>query len=140
MKVLSTGLGKTVMLAQFKELFQTDFENQQVLQISMEATEPLHWTIKVYMEPHDLRRAIVMGLKPSVLWKTLLAVILGRFSLFKKSESGLQESSTEMKTRPVESSNTSAKAPSSKTHGPLANLKDATDNDEAPSPLSKLRG
>ena len=140
MKVLSTGLGKTVMLAQFKELFQTDFENQQALQITMEATEPLHWTIKVYMEPHDLRRAIVMGLKPSVLWKALLAVILGRFSLFKKSESGLEESSTEMKTRPVESSNTSATAPSSKTPGPLASLKDATDNDEAPSPLAKLKG
>ena len=140
MKVLSTGLGKTVMLAQFKELFQTDFENQQVLQISMEATEPLHWTIKVYMEPHDLRRAIVMGLKPSVLWKALLAVILGRFSLFKKSESGLEESSTEIKTQPVESSNTSAKAPSSQTPGPLAGLKDATENNEAPSPLAKLKG
>ena len=140
MKVLSTGLGKTVMLAQFKELFQTDFENQQALQITMEATEPLHWTIKVYMEPHDLRRAIVMGLKPSVLWKALLAVILGRFSLFKKSESGLKGSSKEMKTRPVESSNTSAKAQSSQTPGPLASLKDATDNDEAPSPLAKLKG
>ena len=140
MKVLSTGLGKTVMLAQFKELFQTDFENQQALQITMEATEPLHWTIKVYMEPHDLRRAIVMGLKPSVLWKALLAVILGRFSLFKKSVSSRQESATEMKTRPVESSNTSAKAPSSKTPGPLASLKDATDNKEAPSPLAKLKG
>jgi len=140
MKVLSTGLGKTVMLAQFKELFQTDFENQQALQITMEATEPLHWTIKVYMEPHDLRRAIVMGLKPSVLWKALLAVILGRFSLFKKSESGLEESSTEMKTRPVESSNTSAKAQSSSTPGPLASLKDSTDNNEAPSPLAKLKG
>jgi len=140
MKVLSTGLGKTVMIAQFKELFQTDFENQQALQITMEATEPLHWTIKVYMEPHDLRRAIVMGLKPSVLWKALLAVILGRFSLFKKSESGLEESSTEIKTQPVESSNTSAKAPSSQTPGPLAGLKDATENNEAPSPLAKLKG
>ncbi len=140
MKVLSTGLGKTVMLAQFKELFQTDFDNQQALQITMEATEPLHWTIKVYMEPNDLRRAIVMGLKPSVLWKALLAVILGRFSLFKKSESDLEESSTEMKTRPAESSNTSAKAQSSETPGPLASLKDSTDNNEAPSPLAKLKG
>ena len=140
MKVLSTGLGKTVMLAQFKELFQTDFENQQALQITMEATEPLHWTIKVYMEPHDLRRAIVMGLKPSVLWKALLAVILGRFSLFKKSESGREESASEIKTQPVESSNTSTKAQSSQTPGPLASLKDAPDNDEAPSPLAKLKG
>ncbi|MBW2585237.1 MAG: hypothetical protein JRE36_17240, partial [Deltaproteobacteria bacterium] len=79
--------------------------------------------------------AIVMGLKPSVLWKALLAVILGRFSLFKKSESA-----SEIKTQPVESSNTSAKAPSSQTPGPLASLKDSPDNDEAPSPLAKLKG
>jgi hypothetical protein len=140
MKVLSTGLGKTVMLAQFKELFQTNFDNQQALQITMEATEPLHWTIKVYMEPKDLRRAIVMGLKPSVLWKALLALILGRFSLFKKSKPGLEESSTEMKTRPVESADTSATTQSSNTPSPLASFKDATDNDEAPSPLAKLKG
>jgi hypothetical protein len=92
------------------------------------------------MEPNDLRRAIVMGLKPSVLWKALLAVILGRFSLFKKSESGRKESATEIITRPVESSKTSAKAPGSQTPGPLASLKDAPDNDEAPSPLAKLKG
>ena len=84
MKVQSTGLGKTVMLAQFKELLNTEFDDQQVLQLTMVSTEPLHWTIKVYMEPGDLRQAIVMGLKPSVLWKALLAVVTGRFSLFKK--------------------------------------------------------
>jgi hypothetical protein len=45
-----------------------------------------------------------------------------------------------MKTQPVESSNTSTKAQSSQTPGPLASLKDAPDNDEAPSPLAKLKG
>jgi hypothetical protein len=30
MKVQSTGLGKTVMLAQFKELLKTDFDNHGI--------------------------------------------------------------------------------------------------------------
>ena len=38
MKVQSTGLGKTVMIAQFKDLLNTDFDKQQVLQMTMEAT------------------------------------------------------------------------------------------------------
>ena len=128
MKVQSTGLGKTVMLAQFKELLNNEFDNQQVLQLTMESTEPLHWTIKVYMEPGDLRRAIVMGLKPSVLWKALLAVVAGRFSLFKKPKSGLEESSTEAREQTAGSSSL------------LSDLKESADSSEPSSPLSKLKG
>ena len=65
MKVQSTGLGKTVMIARFKELLKTDFDSQQVLQLNMEATEPLHWTIKVYLEPKDIR----------LCWQQFLAAI-----------------------------------------------------------------
>ena len=110
MKVQSTGLGKTVMLANFKELLNTDFDNQQVLQLTMESTEPLHWTIKVYMEPNDLRKAIVMGLKPSVLWKTLLAVVFGRFSIFNKTQNSTKEVSVTTKTEPTKSSSSQAQA------------------------------
>jgi hypothetical protein len=116
MKVQSTGLGKTVMIAQFKELLNTDFDKQQVLQMTMEATEPLHWTIKVYMEPIDLRRATVMGLKPSVLWKVLLAVTFGRFSPFRKQQAGPED------------------APA-----PLAKLKESAENSKPSSPLAKLK-
>jgi len=78
MKVQSTGLGKTVMVANFKELFNTTFEENKVMQMTMEATEPIHWTIKVYMEPADIRKAVGMGLKPGILWRVLKNLIFGR--------------------------------------------------------------
>ena len=127
MKVQSTGLGKTVMLAQFKELLNTEFDNRQVLQLTMESTEPLHWTIKVYMEPGDLRKAIVMGLKPSVLWKALLAVVAGRFSLFKKLGSEDEAPSTEGGAQTIESTDGSEDQESS-------------DSEEPVNPLAKLKG
>lgn len=139
MKVQSTGLGKTVMLAQFKELLKTDFDKQQVLQVTMEATEPLHWTIKVYMEPSDLRRAIVMGLKPSVLWKVLLAVICGRFSLFRKQQPDPEDAPAPTKTQPPTSSDNSTETEKSETPGPLANLKESAENSKPVSPLAKLK-
>ena len=140
MKVQSTGLGKTVMLAHFKELLNTEFDDRQVLQLTMESTEPLHWTIKVYMEPGDLRQAIVMGLKPSVLWKALLAVVAGRFSLFKK----LRPGSAERPARPGEQNDgpsAGIEHPGSGTSAsPLSGLKASEDNDESSNPLSKLKG
>ena len=140
MKVQSTGLGKTVMLAQFKELLNNEFDNQQVLQLTMQSTEPLHWTIKVYMEPGDLRQAIVMGLKPSVLWKALLAVVTGRFALFKKPKSGLEESSAAAREQTPESSRGSAEPESDTSSSLLSGLKDSADSSEPSSPLSKLKG
>ena len=140
MKVQSTGLGKTVMLAQFKELLNTEFDDQQVLQLTMVSTEPLHWTIKVYMEPGDLRQAIVMGLKPSVLWKALLAVVAGRFSIFKKPKSVKAEPSTDAREQTAESSGVSAEPTSGASSGPLSDLKESADSSEPSSPLSKLKG
>ncbi len=140
MKVQSTGLGKTVMLAQFKELLNNEFDNQQVLQLTMESTEPLHWTIKVYMEPGDLRQAIVMGLKPSVLWRALLAVVAGRFSLFKKPKPAPEERSTEAGEQTAESSGGSAEPESGASSSPLSGLKESADSSEPSSPLSKLKG
>ncbi len=140
MKVQSTGLGKTVMLAQFKELLNR-YDNQQVLQLTMQSTEPLHWTIKVYMEPADLRTAIVMGLKPSVLWKAFLAVVTGQFSLFKKPTSATPQPSAEVEpSPPVESSGDSAEAESGTSASPLSDLKESEDGDKPVSPLSKLKG
>jgi hypothetical protein len=140
MKVQSTGLGKTVMLAQFKELLNTEFDNQQVLQLTMQSTEPLHWTIKVYMEPGDLRQAIVMGLKPSVLWKALLAVVAGRFSLFKKPGSETAEGSAAAGEQPVESTGGSGEPESGTASSLLAGLKEPAAGSESSNPLSKLKG
>ena len=84
MKVQSTGLGKSVMLAHINDLSMTSFENEPMMKMTMESTEPLHWYIQVYMEPKDVRQAILKGLKPKVLWKTLLAILFNRFGLFSK--------------------------------------------------------
>ena len=140
MKVQSTGLGKTVMLANFKELLNTDFDSQQVLQLTMESTEPLHWTIKVFMEPNDLRKAIVMGLKPSVLWKALLAIVFGRFSLFKKPESRTEKVSVTTKTEPTQASSSQVQTEKQESSSPLAGLKESADEGEPSNPLAKLKG
>jgi hypothetical protein len=140
MKVQSTGLGKTVMVAQFKELLKTDFDNQQVLQLTMEATEPLHWTIKVYMEPKDVRTAIGFGLKPSVVWKALLAAIFGRYSLFRTGAPDAEKSTPAPVTQTSKSLEPSASINDDHGTGPLANLKEDADKDETPNPLQKLKG
>ena len=84
MKVQSTGLGKSVMLAHINDLSMTSFENEPVMKMTMESTEPLHWYIQVYMEPKDVRQAILKGLKPKVVWKTLLAILFNRFGIFSR--------------------------------------------------------
>ncbi len=139
MKVQSTGLGKTVMVAQFKELLKTDFDNQQVLQLTMEATEPLHWTIKVYMEPKDLRKAIVMGLKPSVLWRALLAVFYGKFSLFRKLEFDSTSTAAAANAQAVTSADSSTEKKNRETREPLTNRKESAADSKSLSPLSKLK-
>jgi hypothetical protein len=140
MKVQSTGLGKTVMVAQFKELLKTDFDNQQVLQLTMEATEPLHWTIKVYMEPKDIRTAMGFGLKPSVVWKALLATILGRYSLFRSGKPDAEKSIQAPLTKTSESLEPSAPSNDDPGTSPLANLKEDSEKDETSNPLKKLKG
>ncbi len=85
MKVQSTGLGKTVMKAEFKGLSKSTFEDQASLLLTMESSEPLHWTIKVFLDPQDVRRAVVMGLRPSVLWRALVGLVSGRFSFSMKT-------------------------------------------------------
>ena len=137
MKVQSTGLGKTVMVAQFKDLFKTNFDNQQVLQLTMEATEPLHWTIKVYMEPKDIRTAIGFGLKPSVVWKALLATIFGRYSFFR---TGTPEPEKSVPAAGTKTSEPSAPMKDDESTSPLTNLKKDTDKNETPNPLKKLKG
>lgn len=140
MKVQSTGLGKTVMLAHFQDLFKTSFENQPVLQMNMESTEPLHWVIKVYMEPKDLRQAVLMGLKPSILWKAFLAIVFGRFSLFGEPGDSSEELQKKTETQPVKPSVSNAADTGGGDDSPLAGLKNDTDDDAKPNPLARLKG
>lgn len=140
MKVQSTGLGKTVMVAQFKELFKSDFDNHPVLQLTMEATEPLHWTIKVYLEPKDIRTAIGLGLKPSVVWKALLATIFGRYSFFQTQAPDAEKSVSAAVSKTSESLGSSVPLKDKESISPLAHLKKDADKNETPNPLKKLKG
>jgi len=140
MKVQSTGLGKTVMLAHFQDLFNTRFDDEQVLQMNMQSTEPLHWTIKVYMEPGDIRRAVVMGLKPSILWKAFLALVFGRFSLFGKTAADPVKSPGEENVQPVESVDRSTTSDGGGTASPLSSLKSGSNGESKPNPLASLKG
>ena len=46
MKVNSTGLGKTTMVAHFEELSKVNENDSAAMKLTIEATEPVHWTIK----------------------------------------------------------------------------------------------
>lgn len=130
MKVQSTGLGKSVMVAHLNQLSITDFQEEKVMQMTMESTEPLHWYIQVYMEPKDVRQAVFMGLKPSVIWKGLLALLFGRFNLFSRTttEKGIEEHDLSETEKP--------KSPPATEPPPLKDgEKEATVN-----PLAKLKG
>ncbi|MEJ2095637.1 MAG: hypothetical protein P8Y38_00530 [Deltaproteobacteria bacterium] len=125
MKVQSTGLGKSVMLAHINDLSMTSFENEPVMKMTMESTEPLHWYIQVYMEPKDVRQAILKGLKPKVVWKTLLAILFNRFGIFSKRIPANEEPNrpevSEPTKKPVDSAPVEEEEASSA--NPLARLK-----------------
>jgi hypothetical protein len=127
MKVQSTGLGKSVMLAHIKGLGITEFEDERVLQMTMESTEPLHWYIQVYMEPADVRQAILKGLKPKLVWKTLLAILFNRFSLFSGKKGEVEVSAAEPE---------AADKPEAKAAPPST----PPDEEEPVSPLARLKG
>lgn len=112
------------MVASLKALLNTQFDHKRVMQMTMEATEPLHWTIKVYMEPKDVRRLVALGLRPSILWKGLSALLFGRFSIFSRAEE-----------EPVGPPPVPTVKPQS-IHEPAA----SPDKDETPSPLARLKG
>ena len=122
MKVQSTGLGKSVMLAHINDLSMTLFEEESVLKMTMESTEPLHWYIQVYMEPKDVRQAILKGLKPKVVWKTLMAMLFNRFSLF-SGKPAKKEASEANETRESQAVAPPASSEEEKAASPLSRLK-----------------
>ena len=129
MKVQSTGLGKSVMIAHIGGISITDFDGEKTMKMTMESTEPLHWYIQVYMEPKDVRQAIFKGLRPSIIWKGLMALLFGRFCLFTKagSEENLEPAAAPKAEEPKSPPQPGAQMPSSENH-------------KAVSPLAKLKG
>jgi len=67
MKVNSTGLGQTTMIASFTQLFK-DPDGGKALKLKIESSEPIHWVITATLEGGDLRNFIKLLFKPSVLY------------------------------------------------------------------------
>ena len=77
MKVNSTGLGKTTMVAHFEELSKVNENDSAAMKLTIEATEPVHWTIKATVGGDDIRGFIKLALKPSIIWLGLKMLIFG---------------------------------------------------------------
>ena len=83
MKVQSTGLGKMTLEAHFSHLRPENelFEEKMVaLEMAIKSTSPVHWNIKVHMEPKDVLRMVPMMLSPAVVWRMLRMFVIGIFS------------------------------------------------------------
>jgi len=78
MKVNSTGLGKTTMVAHFEDLAKVTDGDNSAMRLNIEATEPVHWSIKATVGGEDLRRFARLFLKPSILFYALWLVCFGK--------------------------------------------------------------
>ena len=85
MKVNSTGLGQTTMIAAFTQLFK-DPDGGQALKLKIESSEPIHWVITATLEGGDLRNFIKLLFKPSSLYHAI--------SLMMKKKSAPKNDST----------------------------------------------
>jgi len=67
MKVNSTGLGQTTMVADFTQLFK-DPDGGEAIKLKIESSEPIHWVITATLGGEDLRNFMKLLLKPSVIY------------------------------------------------------------------------
>ena len=74
MKVNSTGLGQTTMVASFTKIFR-DPEGGETLKLRIESSEPIHWVITATLEGADLRNFIRLLLRPSILYYAILLML-----------------------------------------------------------------
>ena len=77
MYVRSTGLGRTLLKSRLGKLEVTNIvpstleesENEPARMLMvMNIDEPVNWEVKAFMEPQDLRRLVMLILRPSVIW------------------------------------------------------------------------
>jgi len=86
MKIRSTGLGKTLLTAQVGTVEPTtivpasleagDNEPKRLL-LTMEVVEPVHWMVRAFLEPSDVRRVIKLLLRPRTLFCALRFLMKG---------------------------------------------------------------
>ena len=67
MKVNSTGLGQTTMVAAFTQVYK-DPDGGESLKMKIESSEPIHWVITATLGGADLRNFIKLLLKPSIIY------------------------------------------------------------------------
>lgn len=77
MYVRSTGLGRTLLKSRLGKLEVTNIvpstleesegEPARMLMV-MNIDEPVNWEVKAFMEPQDLRRLVMLILRPSIIW------------------------------------------------------------------------
>ncbi len=77
MYVRSTGLGRTLLKARIGKLGVTHVvpstleeskdEPARMIMV-MEIQEPVHWEVKAFMDPQDIRRLLLLVLKPSTIF------------------------------------------------------------------------
>lgn len=86
MKVNSTGLGRTTLVANF-EGFETVATEKlagqyigkdgQYIVMGVESVKPVHWTIRITMDGKDIRNIIRKSLTPKVICRTLWILLRG---------------------------------------------------------------
>jgi len=87
MRVNSTGLGTTTMQANFEGFYTTVVDNKLKGQyqgqdgtyiiMGIEATKPVHWTIRCAIDGKDLRQLIIKAMNPRVLFRVISILIRG---------------------------------------------------------------
>ena len=87
MRVNSTGLGTTTMLAVFEGFYTAVVDNKLKGQyqgkdgtyiiMGIEAVKPVHWTIRVAIDGKDLRKLIKQALNPKVMFRVLSILVRG---------------------------------------------------------------
>jgi hypothetical protein len=122
MYVRSTGLGRTLLKSRLGKLEVTNIvpstleesENEPARMLMvMNIDEPVNWEVKAFMEPQDLRRLIMLILRPSVIWGGLKL-------LFSKHRESVLE--TDQNTQTKSTSSQKKTSPDGKKERPRANV------------------
>jgi len=122
MYVRSTGLGRTLLKSRLGKLEVTNIvpstleesENEPARMLMvMNIDEPVNWEVKAFMEPQDLRRLIMLILRPSVIWGGLKL-------LFSKHRESVLE--TDQNTQTKSTNSQKKTSPEGKKERPRANV------------------
>lgn len=87
MRVNSTGLGATTMTADFEGFHTTQKDsklkaqyqgkNGEYIIMGIEASKPVHWTIRCALDGKDLRKLVMQALNPKVMFRIVSILARG---------------------------------------------------------------